>query len=443
MSQPINITTLSGVRLDVNPSATIELNMGGMSLLSLEDRVASYTNSFTLPRTPTNEREFAFISQPTRNNKAIMDVYITKGLLQKRAKLTVTEFDKTYKCSISYDYNGLYEILKNTPLTFHDFEDIAYNFDTIGEAIDEICSGDLGLLPVQCMLTNTTIINSSFEKTYNVGFYLPRLFELLAQYLNVTVEGTLFDDPFFQKTILLNPLYGITVNDGAVKLVTVSKIGESKVMMSAAIKAICQVFMSDAQIINGKIMLNKIDVNGTAINLEGFEFNKKVYSGYALTNNILYSCDGDDKFFGSDTFLADGVGDKNVITIAANIPKTDSIGYITNVEAIIQKLNLFYSDATDYSHVKYYNSAGVEGYEYAYMDVASILSMSGIYSGTLNSILQNPIILDATKWLDPFTANQVMESRIINSVQLGGRYWVDSMAYNITTGQSKMTLIKL
>jgi len=68
---------------------------------------------------------------------------------------------------------------------------------------------------------------------------------------------------------------------------------------------------------------------------------------------------------------------------------------------------------------------------------------SGIYSGVLNSILQNPIILDATKWLDPFTANQIMESRIINSVQLGGRYWVDSMAYNITTGQSKMTLIKL
>ena len=74
---------------------------------------------------------------------------------------------------------------------------------------------------------------------------------------------------------------------------------------------------------------------------------------------------------------------------------------------------------------------------------AEPLSIYPAYSNILTPIFTNPIILDASKWFDPFTANQIMESRVINSVQLGGRYWVDSMAYNITTGQSKMTLIKL
>jgi hypothetical protein len=69
--------------------------------------------------------------------------------------------------------------------------------------------------------------------------------------------------------------------------------------------------------------------------------------------------------------------------------------------------------------------------------------MSGVYSTVLNSIFANPVIIEAAKWFDPLTANSVMTQRIIISVQLGGRYLVDTMAYDLQSGNSKMKLIKL
>ena len=87
MQQAIDIRRASdGRRFDVYPNETIEVNMGGISLLKLADRTVSYTNSFKLPRTPNNEQIFEFASQPTRNNRPSIEVVITKGLFQKTAK---------------------------------------------------------------------------------------------------------------------------------------------------------------------------------------------------------------------------------------------------------------------------------------------------------------------------------------------------------------------
>ena len=74
---------------------------------------------------------------------------------------------------------------------------------------------------------------------------------------------------------------------------------------------------------------------------------------------------------------------------------------------------------------------------------AAILSLSGFYSNILNPIFANPVIIEASRYIDPITADTIMNNRVITSVQLGGRYWVDQFAYNLTTGQSKLTLIKL
>ena len=74
---------------------------------------------------------------------------------------------------------------------------------------------------------------------------------------------------------------------------------------------------------------------------------------------------------------------------------------------------------------------------------AKAISLSGIYSDILDPIFLQPIICEASTFLNHFVANQIMDSRIIISKQLTGRYWVETMAYNLTTGLAKMKLIKL
>ena len=143
----LEIRTISGTRLDVYPTATIEVNMGGISLLNLQDRTATYTNSFKLPRTPTNESVFEFASQPTRNNRPVIDVIITKGLVQRLAVLKVIEFEKDYKCSVSY--TDILIQLNETIDLFSDYNnDVAYEIlyqseSQVGLDIAQHISGDI------------------------------------------------------------------------------------------------------------------------------------------------------------------------------------------------------------------------------------------------------------------------------------------------------------
>ena len=61
MLYPINIYVFqNGNKLDVSQEETIEINMGGISLLNLQQRTYTHTNSFSLPRTPNNEAELGY-----------------------------------------------------------------------------------------------------------------------------------------------------------------------------------------------------------------------------------------------------------------------------------------------------------------------------------------------------------------------------------------------
>ena len=140
--------------------------------------------------------------------------------------------------------------------------------------------------------------------------------------------------------------------------------------------------------------------------------------------------------------IADGDGQKVLFEIDSFIPKAFgspvSLYNTTDDDALSNTIimstagattNLLTFDGVNYDNVTSYRAAP--------------LTMSGFYSTPLNTIFSNPVILEAERYIDPLTADQIMNTRVINSVQLGGRYWVDTMAYNLTTGNSKMTLIKL
>lgn len=461
MPSPINITTLSGVRLDVNPSATIELNMGGMSLLSLSDRTATYTNSFSLPRTPINEREFAFISQPTRNNKAVIDVYVTKGLLQKRAKLTVSEFNKEYKCTLSYDYENV--IKKLSELNFYTLPE-----DGLITTIKETApapSADEVLLHIST-LRNDGGLFSPFVYRSTVGngaisvlSFLQRITDLTG----ITFSGDALSNTDLLKTLIFNKyvlfeyrstlpsIYGYNVIQKMPVDVEFDFISCADVL-----KALSQILLFDIKFNGMGCELKSLEnaVKNTAINVEGFEFTKRIYSGYMFKNDITYKTDPTiDSYLGSDSFVGDGVGVKKAIEIKSFIPKTYENTYSPFVRGgydpkdadALKEIIIFaienISATADFRMTWPEHSLTSSDSLVAY--TALPLTIYPAYSNILTPIFTNPIILDATKWFDHFTANQIMESRVINSVQLGGRYWVDSMAYNITTGQSKMTLIKL
>lgn len=448
MSQPINITTLSGVRLDVNPSATIEVNMGGISLLNLQDRTATYTNSFSLPRTPTNEAVFEFASQPTRNNKPSINVWISKGLFQRSAVLKVLKFDNDYKCSISYDDTNVFQNISN-----YNFYDLQVEDEIVSyvpapysdkDILTEIYKFRTNFAPFAVVVYNHRVTDGTpndNSTAYSALGFLSKLEDIFG----VSIVGDVLSDTYFQKSFIFNKFIGIEY-EGITNTIYSRSIPRTKDIITCGeiLKTLSNIFFFDIKISNNTITLNRININETPILLEGFKYNKQIQSPYNLNNRIVYNVDSrEDKLFGSDNIVSAGANDKEILKINSFIPvyyDTTYFGYDTSDKDALSKLIIMGSNGYTSNTVKSKDTSYTSAIQ---SHVAYPLDMNGYYSNILNPIFANPVILEADKWLDPFTANQIMESRIINSVQLGGRYWVDTMAYNLTTGQSKMTLIKI
>ena len=134
MSQAIKITNQNGDVFDTSPNVNIELNMGGVSLLNLSEKTVSYTNAFTLPRTPNNDRLLDYSGFKDSKNKPKIKIFIQKGLFFKGALMTVKSVtDSAYSCSISYDENDIITALSNSyPHDIRKSEDF-YPFDAHSE----------------------------------------------------------------------------------------------------------------------------------------------------------------------------------------------------------------------------------------------------------------------------------------------------------------------
>lgn len=431
MRNPINITTLDGTRLDVYPTATIEVNMGGISLLNLQDRTATYTNSFKLPRTKTNEAVFGFASQPTRNNRPSIDVIITKGLFQRQAVLKVIAFDKDYDCSIKYSdaFSKLSEYKY----------DILFNIKTIqsigvGFMVNTICS--TGFNGLFYLVTSGKEIPSTPDGSASLYVHIKTLLDRICIANNLTLSGTLLTNVDFLNVYVNIPnFYLIQIGNSTS---TNGWINPTFAKTAAdLIKKICILFFADFKSDGSTIYLNELDLTPNGVNIEGFNFTKKTYSGLKKINRVKYEVDSGiiDLTGLKDEVVADGMGDGDLATTGLYVPKTDSLGFYGKAD---DSKTVFMSSEPLTGIVKFlgvdYNVNGKK---------AAPLSISGFYSSILNPIFANPVILEATRNIDPITADTIMTQRIINSVQLGGRYWVDEMAYNLTTGQSKLKLIKL
>ena len=180
------------------------------------------------------------------------------------------------------------------------------------------------------------------------------------------------------------------------------------------------------------------------LNINYLKYSKQIESPYNLNNRIVYVVDSrEDKLFGSDNIISSGANDKEILKIKSFIPVYYEglySGYDTSDKDALSKLIIMGSSGYTANEVKSRGIAytsGIQSY------VASPIDMNGYYSSILNPIFANPVILSASGYIDPLTADSIMNTRIINSVKLGGRYWVDEMKYNLTTGNSVLKLIKL
>ena len=138
MLYPINIYVFqNGNKLDVSQEETIEINMGGISLLNLQQRTYTHTNSFSLPRTPNNEKELGYIGlkQVYANPRAV-EVIIQRGSINLRGFITVLNTtENTIEVSFAYDDGGGFADLKNMNFYTMVYNEVypEFNDDSNGE----------------------------------------------------------------------------------------------------------------------------------------------------------------------------------------------------------------------------------------------------------------------------------------------------------------------
>ena len=433
------IVRSTGQRLDVYPNETIELNMGGISLLNLADRTVSYTNSFKSPKTPNNEAIYEFASQPTRTNRPVIDVVISKGLFQKNAALKVKEFDKDYKCELRYAVQDTIDKL-NLPIC--ELFDSLYTITNPNE--NELYKKTL--YPAFTPITYRHKVNQN-----NAAVLLDTLFSELLTRHGIEVDLTTVPEIDTWNLCLFTPFISFEYVDGSPSYIyiTTDYNANRGITTRKVLKTLAQMFMCDVLIEENKVTFKKSYTTATPISIETLtKTNKTFYSGLGSTNVISYKLNdkGINQYFGADRFNGDGDVEKKILEIENTIPTYG-----------IQTISGFNLDGYDLSSINanneiclMYTTIGTYAAEISgsYTNLTEVfkaepLTMSGYYSTILNPIFANPVILNADGYIDPLTADTIMRDRVIVSVKLGGRYWVDEMKYNLTTGKSVLKLIKL
>lgn len=467
MQSDINIRTLTGDRIDISPNTSVELNMGGISLLSLEDRPIGYTNSFRLPRTPMNDKVFEFACLPNRSNRPKVDVIIESGAFQERARLIVMGGDNSgYDVSVSYRSLDVIEDLKTLNVYYLPSDGLqlqSYGPTTPSQDdyIADMCNASSPYFyPI---FRNHYFKHDEFLPN-NCAMSLTELFSRVALATGYNFYGSLLTDSYFQNGfILLRSLrLRISYISGIYYLVVKNAAISSQLFFSDVLKTICQIFFADMKIEGNSITLNKLSMSGTVIDIDGFDsIDKMIYTGYGQRNYIRY--DVVDKSLtpnqGGDYFVAEGVGDKEVFKMKAKIPKYYSYGDPTRtVLTTIDSSTLGgYDDEEDIantdivimssrpvsSHVSY---DGIDTVLVPSAPEANILSMSGVYSTPLTPVFHpttgRPSIVKVRKILTQLEARYIMNYRLILSRELSGTFFVDSMSYNLSTGNAVLTLIK-
>ena len=442
ISQDIEIRTTAGVRFDVMPDVTVETVMGGFSLLELSQRSVGYTTTFNLPRTPTNESILEFASETTRSNRPNVAVYVRFGMKELSGYLRVLSFSDVY--SVSITFSGFIKSLSGYTLNdiVEDITEAIYTSSiSYQDLADKLSAGKtytffhhypaeisiplmpyMGIFINQEKILDMICVKSGYTSSFDAGVDLSKVFLFCRDWYYEFSQPILGGDmiikikagtkkqyksisELLKQICLLNGIY-FTV-DEFTKVVSFSSISEL--------------------------------FSNTPVAIETLKFSEKqLYTGYGYKNNINYAVgDGILSTTRNAVFYSDGSATSEALELEFLIPsKIDGKHNLTGVTDLVAasregiKQNIQYQTYEDATYI-------VINTEWLTVpDLATVYSfMTDVFSETN--------VITAIGHIGSLQIDEIMQKRIITSVALGGTYFVEALNYNINTGNSVLTLIKL
>ena len=438
ISQDIEIRTTAGVKFDMFASETVEVVMGGFSLLDLSLRYANYTTSFKLPRTPTNEGILEFASETTRYNRPNVAVYVRFGTSDMSGYMKVVSFGTSYSVTLKftefinamsgYELNEIVADIANPVFTVYGQENIASsictsNKYTLFHSYSEsspILLKEMGVYINQGEIISMICRKAGYTAVFDAG-------------VNLTTKFLFCRDWYYE---IVQPTAG-TYN------VNIKKTTNNQYKsISELLKQLCLAngiyFTADEQ--KKEVTFQKIEtvLASTPIDIETLTLQaKQHYTGHGRNNTIKYSVgDGIYSFTKYATFTADGATSKEVLQLEILIPsKVAGVHNLTDVTELVTasregaKSDVWYS----------YQDGGGSVFNTEYLitpDLAPVYAF-------LQPVFADTFTITAKGYIGSLDISSIMQNRVIRSVTLGGIYFVDSLNYNINTGNSVLTLIKL
>ena len=469
MLYPINIYVFeNGNKLDVNQEETIEINMGGISLLNLQQRTYTHTNSFSLPRTPNNEKELGYIGLKQVYATPSIDVIIQRGLINLRGFITVLNTtESTIEVSFVYDDGGGFAALKNMNFYTMVYNDYPYPYyenshDGRKQMLTKLTSLKIGVNEAIHYAPHNIAGIPAFDYEGGGGLliHFNKLLEILQLELGIEFQG-MTELP--SQVWIMNRCGGFGLE--------ANKLGELKPFVSRRSNYVDE-FLSVSEVIKAVCQLYNLDFVQTSYNTFEFksfttilandpyvidqdilEWQKRTNTGMALNNRILYKNKST-----LATLIGNGTGDKEMFVSSIERPIFNNradlednskywSGYdLDNTEEVVILENAVYKETKKVSFFTgiIRSDGTINPHRCVYeINVPRISpATGGSYYYIIRNALRYPIIFDITIWLSNYDFEQVSQKRMVRSVVLGGDFFVEKMAYNVNTGNAVLTLIK-
>ena len=474
MLYPINIYVFqNGNKLDVNQEETIEINMGGISLLNLQQRTYTHTNSFSLPRTPNNEAELGYIGLKQVYANPRIEVIIQRGSINLRGFITaLNTTESTIEVSFAYDDGGGFADLKNMNFytmvyneTYPEFNDDSSGEDNLLRYITAMPVGTVDEKLYYAPHTAGGVVTAYDRENQNSGGLVIRFLkfvELLETELGITINGKT-NIPTYLWVVNKWAGFGVQYNNATYKIrpfVSLRQnIGDAFLSVSDVLKAFCQYHNLDFvqtsyNTFEFKSFTSILTNAPYVIEQDILEWQKRTTSGLGFVNEITFKNNG--RVFAS--IWGNGEGRRELFKSLVSSPpvqyfptspiNAELTGYnLLDCPDVIflSKSNPAYPESY-YESDKYYEFITGFGGEQYYNTLtikypALKIAQAGNYY-TIQLALRYPIIFDITIWLSNYDFEQVSQKRMVRSVVLGGDFFVEKMAYNVNTGNAVLTLIK-
>ena len=439
ISQDIEIRTIAGVKFDMMAGETVEVVMGGFSLLDLSLRSADYTTSFRLPRTPVNEGILAFASETTRYNRPNIAVYIRFGSKDIPGYLKVISFSNVYSVTITftdfiknmsvYTLNDIIGDITNPIFTSTvSYQDIVnkltasgvYTFFHHYSAETSPILPDMGIFINQATVIELICTKAGYTSSIDNGIDLSKVFLFCR-------------DWYFNIREISSGNYVIDIKSGT---------ENQYKSISVLLKQICLLngiyFTVDEA--TKIVYFNSITalLENTPIPIETLKFTEKqMYTGHGLKNNINYAVgDGILSTTKNAVFYADGTSTKEVLELEFLIPS--KVGNNYSLYDVTELVSASREGAK--TMIQYFEPKA--GYLYFTTEWLTVPDLAPAYA-FMSNVFAETSVVTAEGYIGSLDIENIMQKRIIRSVGLGGIYFVETLNYNINTGNSVLTLIKL